>query len=326
MNIYEILNDKNPDLKTVVERLNQANIVLHDIVKGTSGSTTASLPSVPASSHTPPLTSPSSGIVSKPAPPLTSLPSTASSTASSKPEPPLTSLPSIASSTASSTPSSKPEPPLTSPSSASVPFKSLIIESPLTLINLSTTLAELAKITKIDATDVDEILNIVKNVEVILNTNSIEQVQAKDLGTYVETILRIRDVIKNKQLREAFVSLGTLLTNKSIPPLPKTSLGGKSKKRASKKRGGSYNLPAMYNADGLISAGNDPVTAAGVHVGTMLNTPSPFSSGMNTDFNDSTRTIPKTILNNIVPKVGSTEAPKVASTQAQSGGKSRKRT
>lgn len=85
--------------------------------------------------------------------------------------------------------------------------------------------------------------------------------------------------------------------------------GGKFKKRSSKskKHGGSYNLPAMYNVDGLISAGNDPVTAASVHVGTMMNTPSPFSSGMNTDFNDSTRTIPKAIIQNVVPKVGVTQ-------------------
>lgn len=105
------------------------------------------------------------------------------------------------------------------------------------------------------------------------------------------------------------------LDNADENPLDTTlHSGGKSKKRTSKKRGGSYNLPAMSNTDGLVTADRDPIVNASVHVGSLVNTPSPFSAGLNTDFNDSTKTIPRAIVDNIVPPVGK-----------YSGGKARQR-
>lgn len=145
-----------------------------------------------------------------------------------------------------------------------------------------------------------------ESLDKIKNLKKKDQNQIQD--TIAEAVKTLESIEKPDPNSEEF--LGTI---KKYLSTFLSKDGGKSKKRSSKskskskKHGGSYNLPAMYNVDGLISAGNDPVTAASVHVGTMMNTPSPFSSGMNTDFNDSTRTIPRDIIQNVVPKVGVTQ-------------------
>lgn len=86
--------------------------------------------------------------------------------------------------------------------------------------------------------------------------------------------------------------------------------------------GGQYNMPAITNVDGLVHAGNEPVASATVHVGTLTNTPAPFSAGLVTDFNDATRTVPPAIVQSILPNHGS----KVGGGKPKSKKRSTKRT
>lgn len=90
--------------------------------------------------------------------------------------------------------------------------------------------------------------------------------------------------------------------------------GGKGKKK--KVRGGEAGLSMamISNTSGLLNA-TDPIITATQHVPSMLNTGSPVTSGLSTDFVDSTKGVSSTIMRSITPNLGGPVA------AAQSGGR-----
>ncbi len=159
--------------------------------------------------------------------------------------------------------------------------------------------------------DLDDKTTTSDKVKMASLVNELETVN-KQLVTYIEddpdiSPIQVRNEVKGIFERVANDAQRTEEA-KAAAEEAAGAKGGKSKKRSakskSKRGGGDYNLPAMANTEGLMIGSMDPINGATVHVGTLVNTPSPFSAGINTDFNDSTRHIPRSIINNIVPSVG----------------------
>lgn len=103
------------------------------------------------------------------------------------------------------------------------------------------------------------------------------------------------------QLKEGNTKLGEELMS-----------GGKTHKSKSKhvaKKGGeSYPMGLINNTDGLITAANDPLATASANVPSLLNTASPITSGLNVKGMDNTVTIPKGIVQSILPNLGGRQA------------------
>lgn len=79
--------------------------------------------------------------------------------------------------------------------------------------------------------------------------------------------------------------------------------GGKAKSKKRVKGGESYSMGMISNVDGLLSAA-DPVMNAAASVPMLINTSNPVTSGLNTAGIDNTASVPKGIVQSVLPNLG----------------------